>query len=180
MWALELMRRSPQRGCRIHMSLLLATPVLCESGNGTNSTLGPKEQSCSKGEDRVIQHRNGCRRIGTWGLWVLPLAISQMGCICLPMSCPPEQGAWTAARGAHEAVVMQEATADSVMSPEPPHPRFHPVPVWDPFHPPADIMAEETLILEPESCQAPFFILPAAPRTPEPVTRLTSLPFPQS
>ena len=96
------------------------------------------------------------------------------------MGRPPGQDSWTAAQGGHEAVVLQEAAADSVMSPEPPHPRFHPVPVWDPFHPPADLMAEEAMMDEPEACQPPFYIRPMASQTQKPVSQPMSLPYPRN
>ncbi|HRE99317.1 MAG TPA: hypothetical protein PLI18_02285 [Pirellulaceae bacterium] len=106
---------------------------------------------------------------------ILLLPVPSTGCLairCRPIGpdCAPAALASGASAAAMSDASMSESTFEEPTIEEPtlPHPRFHPVPAWDVFHPPVDLAVPD---LVPDPTCRPFFLVPAVERQPRELPR---------
>lgn len=73
----------------------------------------------------------------------------------------------------------RDSLSESIIGTDHSHPRFYPVPVWDPFHPPTDLASRDALTGESKKCRPPFFILPTPPEAVQTSDGPEMLPYPR-
>ena len=130
---------------------------------------------------------HGRPRAATWlsslkVLLVLIVSVQGVGCACLPQECAPEgapQPTFDKPDPLHKPH-GHPPLEDPMIGMEPPHPRFHPVPAWDVFHPPVDFAAHPYGYDDGGSCELPFYLVPQTRERVEPEMTPATLPYPVS
>ena len=108
------------------------------------------------------------------------VSVSLLGCHRSWVQVPSRTIEWEVPLENPEFTEKKESLTESIIGTEHSHPRFYPVPVWDPFHPPADLPSGDVLTGESPTCRPPFFILPTPTEEVQTSGGPEMLPFPRS
>ena len=108
------------------------------------------------------------------------VSASLLGCHRSWVQVPSRTIEWEVPLENPEFPEKKESLTEPIIGTAHSHPRFYPVPVWDPFHPPTDLPSGDVLTGESPTCRPPFFILPTPKEEAQTSAGPEMSPFPRS